>query len=182
MENSKSPRAQTLIEVVVALGVILWIASLLILYSRTGEARTRIIRERSRLVLDLRRAQDFALGTREFVSGEIPCGYGIHFESNSTEYIIFADRASSPTSPCASANSRWNSSETVETVRLERGVKVLSTEASDIVFNPPEPKTNFYPPLAPGDRDAIIILALERDETIQAKVKVTTAGEISIVP
>ncbi|MBI1975185.1 MAG: hypothetical protein HYS57_02375 [Parcubacteria group bacterium] len=173
---------QTLIEMVVSLGIVLVLLSMLILYSRQGESSAKLLRERQKLVFNLRRAQDFALGTREFTVGEIPCGYGIHFDADTTRYFIFADRlvgGGSCSGSFAGKNQRNpNRSEDVERVDLEKGIEVLTTNVDDIVFTPPEPKTNFLPPVA----EALITLSLETGASVTASVKVTSQGEVAIVP
>lgn len=187
-KNSEFAAGQTLIEIVVSLGVILWISSMLVLYNRRGEATSALGREQQRLILDLRRVQDYALTTREFTPpggvAEIPCGYGIHFDANSSQYIIFADRATG--ADCGSENfirnpagACPNGNEDVECVQLERSVKILSSNVTDIVFSPPAPKTHFSPG---GQTEALITLALADNSSITARVRVNMSGEIAVAP
>jgi len=190
IQNQKSGFAagQTLIEIMVSLGVILWISSLLVLYNRSGEAISALTREQQRLIFNLRRVQDYALATREFVppggTPEIPCGYGIHFDANSSQYIIFADRTTG--ADCGSANhirnpagACLNGNEDLECVGLERGVKILSSSVTDVVFAPPEPRVFFSPG---GQTEALITLALIGNEGVSARVRINMSGEIAIAP
>ncbi len=90
------------------------------------------------IVSDIRMAQNYAYSTLE-TDGSYPVGgYGINFLIDSNEYIIFADQ---------DGNMEYNSGDDiVNTIKLSRGVKVVSlkingTEDSngeiDLVFTPP---------------------------------------------
>lgn len=168
---------QTLIELIVSVSLIALLSALVLLYTRTGEFQTRLFREADRLVANLRRTQELALLIQEF-QGAVPCGYGIHFEASATNYIVFADLGSG--SSCSSQDFRRaaSGSEDFETVKLEPGVYILSSTASDVVFLPPEPRTSFNP----AANEATITLSLTSQPSLTRRVKVTKFGQITTTP
>jgi len=176
-------KGQTFIEILVAITVIASLSALLILYTRTGELQSRLIRNADHLAINIRKAQNLALLSREF-QGQIPCGYGVHFDNDASEYYIFADLPSGP--DCATANSRRDTggpTEDVELIRLEPGIQARLNGApavSDVVFLPPEPTTTFFPPSVSDRMD--ITLYITGNPSVSRTIRVTQAGQITVLP
>jgi len=171
---------QTLVEILVGLSVVAILSSLLVLYSRTGELQTSLLRESEKLVLNIRRAQDLALLAQEFKgTGRIPCGYGVHFDADAREYYLFADLA--PAGEACAGNAdrirAASGAEDLEVIRLEAGLKISARTASDIVFVPPEPTTIITPPAA----EAVTTLTIVRQPSLERQIKVTSAGQVTII-
>ena len=168
----------TLIELVVAITVVALLMAALLVMSREGEAQATLMRSAQKLVLDISRQQTNAMSVKE-VEGEVPCGYGIHFNRDSGSYILFVDR--SIQSDCSDQDFRLSSDlssdEQILVSNLEAGVVVSGFNNSDIVFNPPEPQVHFYPPGVSTSTE-IILQSSRTGQTI--KVVVTLAGQIMI--
>lgn len=91
----------TIIEMLVIIGIMLLLSGVLIIYSRSGETASIIIRQAAKIVADTNRAKNLAITTTTFKTemGELihPCGYGVYFDSATepNQYTIFADLSSS---------------------------------------------------------------------------------------
>ena len=162
----------TLIELVVTMTVVALVMAALLAVSREGEAQAALTRSAQKLVLDISRQQANAMSAKE-VAGEVPCGYGVHFDRQSDSYVLFADRATQP--DCSDQDFQLSWGEQISVSKFEAGVVVGGFNNSDIVFNPPEPQVHFYPGAAPAE---IIIQSSRTGQTL--RVVVTMAGQIMI--
>jgi prepilin-type N-terminal cleavage/methylation domain-containing protein len=162
----------TLIELVVTMTVVALVMGALLVMSRPGEAQAALLRSAQKLMLDISRQQANAMSAKE-VEGEVPCGYGVHFDFQAGSYILFVDRATQ--ADCSDQNFQLSSGEQISVSKFEAGIIVSGFNNSDIVFNPPEPRVYFYPGAAPAE---IIIQSSRTGQTI--KVVVTLAGQIMI--
>jgi|SRR3989344_3024940 len=136
----------TLIELLVVLAVILIITGIVIFNIGSERQNSTLMRSAQKLSLDLRRAQSFALSSKTYKTTGVPCGWGLHFNGiGSTNYVIFADFASSSNCSDRDFIRAADGSEDFETINLESGITVssLSSGLSDIVFTPPEPTVTF---------------------------------------
>jgi prepilin-type N-terminal cleavage/methylation domain-containing protein len=162
----------TLIELAVTMTVVALVMAALLVMSREGEAQAALLRSAQKLVLDISRQQASAMSAKE-VAGEVPCGYGVHFDLHSGSYILFVDRATQ--ADCSDQDFRLSPGEQTSVSNFEAGVKVSAFNNSDIIFNPPEPRVYFYPGAAPAE---ITLQSSRTGQTI--RVVVTLAGQIMI--
>ena len=147
----------TIIELMVVTAIIVIISAIVIFNVGSQRQNSALLRSAQKLSLDLRRAQSFALSSKNYKTTGVPCGWGLHFNGiGSTNYVIFADLASLTNCSDRDFIRANNSSEDFETTNLESGISInsLSGNLSDVVFTPPDPIVNF----TPGQTSAIIIL------------------------
>ena len=129
-------KAFTLIELLVVTGIIILLSALVLPNYRTGESQLALQRSANKLAQDIRRAQEMAMSAKEFEGVVPPGGYGINFQTNLTSYILFAD---------LNNNKVFDSGEAIETLSLERGVKISNLSPASpltISFTPPDPTVN----------------------------------------
>jgi len=138
----------TIIEMLVTIGVLTILGGLLILYSRSGEQTSTLLREAAKMTSDVNRAKNLAITTVEFTTkdGEKinPCGYGVYFDQPQNQYIIFAD----PSSDCQTSDHLRASdgSADVETILLTNPLKFSSANIEQVFFLAPDPTIYFQPP------------------------------------
>ncbi|MDP2638863.1 MAG: type II secretion system protein [Candidatus Azambacteria bacterium] len=140
----------TLIEVLGVLGIITLFSGVTIFSISSERQNSSLFRSAQNLSLNLRRAQSFALSSKDFKGSGVPCGWGVHFNGlNSTNYIIFADLVPFGLDCQSNQDSKRNpnGSEDFEVVNFEAGIKIggLTDDFTDVVFSPPEPTVVFYP-------------------------------------
>ena len=159
----------TLIELVVVIGIIVLLTALTLPNYRAGDKQLSLQRSVSKLSQDLRRAQEMAMSSREFI-GAPPTfrgGYGIYFNlSQPGQYILFADLDN---------ENDYDTGEAVETLVLESKIIIDSLSPSGpltIVFIPPDPTIVFSPDAA----IASITVINEETKTVQ----INKAGLIAI--
>lgn len=155
---SKSSEAFTLIEVLVVVSILTLFSTFLILYTRTGEAQIKILKDKASFIGAMSRARAFALSTFESESHE--CGYGVHILDDK-RYVVWHDLASA--SDCKDANGIYDgSSENVgEPMSLEVGLRFLNSGDSDfledILFVPPDPQIITVPGASPTGAFRVVI-------------------------
>ncbi|PJA83995.1 MAG: hypothetical protein CO145_02925 [Candidatus Nealsonbacteria bacterium CG_4_9_14_3_um_filter_37_13] len=160
-------KAFTLIELLVVTGIIILLSALVLPNYRTGESQLALQRSANKLAQDIRRAQEMAMSAKEFEGVVPPGGYGINFQTNLTSYILFAD---------LNNNKVFDSGEAIETLSLERGVKISNLSPASpltISFTPPDPTVN----INPSNSLAIITLSNNGQTKI---IKVNKAGLIYV--
>lgn len=134
--NVKMNKAFTLIELLAVTAIIVLLSAILLPNYKGSGKQLALQRSASKLAQDLRRAQEMAMSAKK-VSGAVPAGIGIHFDSFWTDYyILFADLNNN--------HRRDIVDQDLETIKLESGLKIsnLSPASSfSIVFAPPDPVT-----------------------------------------
>ncbi|MCK5413640.1 MAG: prepilin-type N-terminal cleavage/methylation domain-containing protein [Candidatus Pacebacteria bacterium] len=128
----------SLIELMTVIAIVGIMTSIVVPYYTRNRDSKALSFGIEQIISDIRLVQNYAFSTLE-ADGSYPVGgYGINFLIDSNEYIIFADQ---------DGNMEYNSGDDiVNTIKLSRGVKVVSlkingTEDSngeiDLVFTPP---------------------------------------------
>jgi Tfp pilus assembly protein FimT len=173
----KSGGGFTLIEVMVTMTVLIGLMSILIVYNRTGQRIQNLERAAEKAVFDIRRAQGYALGVREFMPGEIPCAYGVNFVPGDDRYTIFADRVP-PGNPCSAANNIMDPNETVVTIIMEHGIVIHSANISDVLFRPPAAEAVFTPSVALAE----ITFSIAGDPAFTRTITINSLGRIQVEP
>jgi type II secretory pathway pseudopilin PulG len=115
--------------------------SVVLLFNFGTSARNKTARLQTASVVasDVRRAQSMALSGTRF-SGNIVCGYGIHY-SSSANYYIYAKAA--PGGGCSTIPTRnYQAGDLiVENKKLANPNMEFRSSFSDIFFESPDPKT-----------------------------------------
>lgn len=146
--NKDNIKGFTLIELLVVLAIIMIITSIVIFNIGSERQNSALLRSGQKLSLDLRRAQSFTLSSKTYRTIGVPCGWGLHFNGiGSTNYVIFADLASSANCSDRDFIRASDGSEDFETINLESGISInsLSSNLSNVVFTPPDPTVKFIP-------------------------------------
>jgi type II secretory pathway pseudopilin PulG len=174
----KSGGGFTLIEIMVTMTVLIALTSILIVYNRTGQRIQNLERAAEKAVFDIRRAQGYALGVREFRPGEIPCAYGVNFIPGDDRYTIFADRAEN----CANANSLMDPGEAVATIIMEQGIVIHSSNVSSILFRPPTADAHSMPGAVLETGQARIEFSIGGDAAFTKTITINSLGRIQVEP
>lgn len=146
--------AFTLIEMLVSIGVITLISALFVANYRAGNQRTDLSMVAQSLTADLRRAQNDALALTKYGDALPEGGWGIHIETATSSYILFADRQIAPVSGAAEYDGETEGNinlgarvtqlsprVVVEDLQLTNGEGFSSSASSvDITFLPPDPQ------------------------------------------
>ena len=194
------PKAKgfTLIEVVVAIGVMAIISSLMLANFPRFNKQISVEREASKLTLSLRKAQSYALAVREFspVFNDDPfCvnppvkfpGYGIFAKiSDPAHYFIYGD------ANCSKYYENTLLEEAVEIVNIEGSIKISSIKGYDaavcsggcdlselsILYVRPGPTILING--SGADYNFVEIYLRSSDGTVSKKVVVRTTGQVAI--
>ena len=129
-------RGFTIIEIIVSIAIIGLLTGVMLANYRGGAIKTDLVGATHKVVSDIRVAQNYSLGTREF-NGITPLGgWGVRFDiTNPTEYIIFADKD-------GDANYDADELYTTNALPLNMEISEISGDSPvDIVFLPPDPQT-----------------------------------------
>jgi len=163
----------TLMELLASMFIIALLTGIfLVNYHGTNE-RNKLIAATQKLASDIRMAQNYALGSKEF-DGDIPLGgWGVHLDTTSpNNYIIFADNDI--------GEYDYDSGEEYSTINLPDGVTVDSIDLGDsvdIVFLPPNPDTYIE-----GVKDNTVKITLKDNKGNTTKtVEVNFFGLIDVV-
>lgn len=144
----------TLIESIVTIAVIVIMAVIVLANYDTLRTQSALNRAVQKIVVDIRKAQNFSAQTRRLSDGSIPCGYGIHYEADDT-YILFADIDNSG-SLCGNADQMYDTNDDVdvEIIRIRQQSMEFSGSFQDILFFPPDPLTFINGGNPPGVHDS----------------------------
>lgn len=186
----------TLIELVVVIAVIGLLSLASFAGLRAGGQQLALDRASHKVAQDIRQAMNYALQTRPdpgLCTGahEKLIGYGIrfHYVNTPTSYMLFAN--------CKNTNNNKEIMKQLETINLEKGLKISDIEftpgpvgdptpfrGTRISFRPPYPATQIswdHTNNNVNERDEVVItIALENDASQARKVKVTNKGVIEV--
>jgi len=161
----------TLIELLVVLSIIVIMTSLTLPNYRAGDQQLALQRSVAKVSQDLRRTQEMAMSSREFVGAPAGFvgGYGIYFNlSQPDQYILFADLDN---------ENDYDTGEAVEILELETNIVFSNLSPDDpltIIFIPPDPQV-----IIAGGIEGTIILTSTVNLEIRQSVVVNTIGLIS---
>jgi prepilin-type N-terminal cleavage/methylation domain-containing protein len=138
----------TLIELVVSIAIVASITGIFLANYHSANKQSELTMAAQKLVSDIRLAQNYSLGSKEY-GGNMPSGgWGAHFNKTSSpgSYRIFAD---------SNGNMEYDAGEDDkdkggQIVDLPGGVRIaeINTGSSinlvDITFLPPDPVTNIW--------------------------------------
>lgn len=178
--KNKSDAAFTLLEMMVVIGIVVFISALSFTSYKEGQNQYALQLSAQKLAADLRRAQNMALSTVATNGGQVSGGgYGIYLNKspeNKSAYIFFADTDSPKVYS--------NSDTTIERVELKKGVEIntISLDGNNanysyIIFTPPDPEVT----IGPGSSTELSIkVSLTKDSTRSKTVTINKFGKIDI--
>jgi len=173
-------RGFTLIEIVVATAVLIFLSGMVVLYGRRGESEIIFRQMKERIILNINEAKSMALYLKTLPSGETPCGYGIYFPSPDPRrgvnyYIIYAERKEAVV--CNINGRNPNKSEDVRTYYLDYPIVISALSSSDlsISFPPPDAKVKFNPP-----QSEVFITLMNKASSLTSKIKINSLGGVSV--
>ena len=148
VKKFKSETGFTLIELVVSISIIALVSGIFLANYHSTNKQSELTMTAQKLVSDIRLAQSYGLGSKEY-GGSVPSGgWGVHFDkvSSPDSYKIFAD---------SNGNMEYDvgeddKSQGGQTVNLPAGVRITEIntgsliDSVDITFLPPDPVTNIW--------------------------------------
>ncbi|MFA4833269.1 MAG: prepilin-type N-terminal cleavage/methylation domain-containing protein [Patescibacteria group bacterium] len=148
VKKFKSEAGFTLIELIVSISIIALISGVFLANYHSTNKQSELTMTAQKLVSDIRLAQSYSLGSKEY-GGSVPSGgWGVHFDKASSpgSYKIFAD---------SNGNKAYDSGEDDkdkggQTVNLPAGVRIAEINTGalidliNITFLPPDPTTNIW--------------------------------------
>ncbi len=179
-------KGQTLVEMMVAIGVVIALSGALLAYNHTTDQRVVIFKDQSILVGALNRAK--ALSQQKFDAQNV-CAFGVHILSNNT-FLIFGDQKPANISACVDnvtgayeSNFRYDNGEetlTYPSGATEKNIFTLdptfhfapSDVGLDVVFIPPDVFVTSTMPLP------VSITIENQDGSMTAKTGVSFGGQI----
>lgn len=170
----------TLIELIVAFGIIGVLSTVLLIKFSGSQKEAKINRAIAVIESDIRRTQNLAITTAEF-RGSIPCGYGLSYLNDKT-YRIYAGQLESGLIDCKDQSSNRNFQSSVDLVYQD--IKIIEPDIifknifKDIFFEPPDPTVYINNNKNPNISTVISICS--SDLSICKDLSVDTAGRITI--
>lgn len=134
-------KGQTIVEMLVVLGVFALLSAMLVTFSRTGDLQGKLSRSVDVLVYDIRRVQETSYFSREY-QGMVPCGYALSFSKSS--YTI----QTALSNDCSNESSYTFADATALTEykrNLTPPIQIQSVTSNPIVFVRPAPRVYFFP-------------------------------------
>ena len=137
IKKIKKQSGFTLMELLTSMFIIALLSGLFFTNYHGANEQNKLILAAQKLDSDIRIAQNYALGSKEF-SGVAPSGgWGVYLAENSSDYIIFADINNDHTYTIGEEFRIINLSDDIITDSLNIGG--FSVSSVDIVFLPPTP-------------------------------------------
>ena len=175
--NKHDLRALTLIEMIVSLAVVMFVATIFIFNYQDNNKRTDLIMAAQVLVSDVHRTQNNALGLMPYGDKVPPGGWGLYFDVDSpSEYIMFPDMQAPGESGYHAYNANIESdvAKGARVINLPRGIKIseirfkkskigVSKTKASLSFLPPDPRINIYSNSA-GDTSSSTELYVELED------------------
>lgn len=191
--QSSGKSGLTLIEMIVSISIIVLLTTLFLANYRSGQRSSELSLAAQKLASDIRLAQNYSLGAKEF-NGSVPQGGWCIYINNSsnykTLYVLGADYLAGGNKQC----NVWASpsSELFKQVDLPSGITIDQIVAHknsdstnyyingtiDIVFIPPDPTTSIRDRVPYDYVDVSITLKDQNNNT--KKVKVNFLGMIDV--
>lgn len=148
VKKFKSEAGFTLMELIVSISIIVLISGVFLANYHSTNKQSELTMVAQKLVSDIRLAQNYSLGSKEYSLSVPAGGWGVHFDKVSSpgSYKIFAD---------SNGNMEYDAGEADkdkggQTVNLPAGVTIseidvgVSINSVDITFLPPDPTTNIW--------------------------------------
>ncbi|HVM76659.1 MAG TPA: type II secretion system protein [Candidatus Paceibacterota bacterium] len=153
----RETRGFTIVELLVTIGVIVFIATVTLVYNRAGEKQVALSVESAKVAGLILQAKQLAIAAYSLDAG-LTCGYGVYFDQVKQQYSLFAySPKGSATCPSlatieTSSTWQWSTNDMLEysglswqipvTTGLVLATGTISMPALDtVLFYPPNPTT-----------------------------------------
>lgn len=194
LNYKKKYQAFSLIEMVVSLGVIMFISVIFIANYRVGNRRTDLIMTAQNLVADLHAVQNKALGLTKYGNNVPAGGWGINFNKGAGTYTVFADLnepdssgylemdETSETERSLGAREVVFSGEIkIGEMKVFNGISSVLTDELNITFLPPDPLTNIFNVTTKATGTAATIELKELGSEAKKKIRINFLGLIEVI-
>ncbi len=157
--NTKKYPGLTLVELIVSISIIALVTALFVVNYQVSTKSTDLIMTAQMVVADIYRAQNNAMGLVKY-GAEVPAGgWGVHFNINEpTKYYIFADLEAPGNlgNMIFNPNLEGDNNQGAKAIDLPPNIEIAGLsntsngsvdtdiEFINIVFLPPDPRTNIY--------------------------------------
>lgn len=184
---NRQKKGFTTIELIVTISILVIITTAIFIKYPTFRQNISLKRTAQEIALTIRQAQVYGLSTKEFQPG-IFSGYGVHFESGSDSFVLFADADNDKTYDAGDGCGGTNT-ECVQMFQIQTGDKITDLCANgtcgvnkmDIVFyltNPPVSITTDTGGTLPfGSYAGVVIISLQGQTKT---ISVLASGQISV--
>lgn len=187
--DSSLRTAFTMVEVAIILGVLIMIASIVLVSFPNLSQNIALQRSARQLALSFRKVQNMTFASREISTGIVPAGYGFYFSRAAAlgSYIIFADLRDAT----GVGNGRYDAATdfVVDTIRFESGVSIANLvsdlgganqrqDVLNIVFQVPDARMSIKSDSVPVGESAQI--ALTGRTGLIRNVIVRTTGQVYV--
>lgn len=185
----------TLIEAVVVIAIMAALAGISMVYNRSSEQQLVLIRDQNIVSTILRRAKSYSIekyNPAPIAEGTVTCGFGVHFNAASKNFILFQDTATGackdPITKAYLGNGEYDDpDEKLETYAIDSRISfqlgyrdsfntpitIPSGTPLDILFVPPDPTASTTAAAFP------VFVELKTQTGHIASVVVGSEGQIS---
>ena len=134
----------TLVEILIVIGITAVLSSMVLTYTSASRDQVALYVEQAKLAQTISRAKSLAITTYNDPNGEedsIPCGYGVHFDYDAGEYLLFSYDAANCTITSTLDPQAMTVISTAELSIAMHFSEDAEDPIQDILFIPPDPKT-----------------------------------------
>lgn len=172
----------TLVELLVTLGIFMVLTAVVLANYRTYNTNALFSNASEDIVLALRQAQVYGVGTK-VIGSSFMTPYGVHFDTATpSKIIIFADRGVSPDGKYVAGDDdpiietiSWGSA--VSSMTLTCGVVACGGGVASVTFKRPNPDAIIRDSSGASPNEAVVAIV---GVTKTSKVFISTAGQISL--
>lgn len=178
--NQTGKHGYSLVEVLVVVGVTIFLSGLILAYNRSSEKQVVLYRDQAVIIGLLNRAKSLAAQRYNAAgsSTEVPCAFGLHFDEASNKFILFQDIGpGSCDVPRTVGFDGVSPLEEIESFSLDRKLEFVNVPEGgfDIMFISPD--LNVSTTLTSGFPLSVILRVV--GDTLQAPITISSAGQIS---
>lgn len=180
--GSLSAAGFSLLEIIVVMSIITML-SIVILVSFSGvNDAVALRRERFKLALAIREAQNASLSVRQITGGVTAPAYGVRIGVNEDSYFLFADTAGNNVYD-SSADPKIGNERTFEggiTINSMQGQLISSPSVANVVFASPEADARFFEGAGSDIGVWLEIILANRSGALTSRLRVRTSGQVTL--
>jgi len=173
MVFKKQKKGFTLIEVLVSLSIVVFMAALVLPRYTLMQKRASLLQDSYHLSESIREAQEMAVSGKR-VGGSWPDGYGVYLIEGGENYIIYADMNDDKTYSAIHDS-------IIKTIDLQANIEVKTLPGGGpfyINFSPPDPVTDIK--AGPAALSEALIVLGAKNTSYEGQVYINAAGLTSV--